>query len=69
MANGSKRLTFVVTEEVKTLLSQMKKEFFYDRTKSDMVRELIDAGLAASAGKRTADAGRGRLCKRHSALP
>ena len=43
----SARLTFVVTEEMKPLLAQLKREYFYDRTKSEMIRELVMAGLDA----------------------
>ena len=43
----STRLTFVVTEEMEPILSRVKKDLFYDRTKSDMIRELVMAGLSA----------------------
>ncbi len=40
-----KRLTFTVTEEIGPLLDRTKKNFFYDRNRSDMIRKLIVAGL------------------------
>lgn len=47
MATNLSRLTFVVTEEMEPLLASAKKERFYDRTRSDMIRELILTGLEA----------------------
>lgn len=59
MATELKRLTFVVTQEMEPLLANAKKEFYYDRTQSDMIRELLLAGLNAvgdsAAKKNTAD--------------
>ena len=45
MATNLTRLTFVVTEEMEPLLASAKKERFYDRTRSDMIRDLILTGL------------------------
>ena len=45
MTTGLTRLTFVVTEDMKPLLAQAKKDLFYDRSQSDMIRELVRAGL------------------------
>lgn len=53
MATELKRLTFVVTQEMEPLLANAKKEFFYDRTQSDMIRELLMAGLNAVGNKAT----------------
>lgn len=47
MATELKRMTFVVTPEVEELLNSVKKEMFYNRTKSDMIRELVSAGVRA----------------------
>ena len=47
MATGMKRITFVVTPDIEAPLDSMKKEYFYDRTKSDMIRELVAAGVRA----------------------
>lgn len=47
MATELKRLTFVVTQDMEPLLAKVKKEFFYDKTQSDMIRELLMAGLNA----------------------
>ena len=41
------RLTFVVTKDMEPLLARAKKDLFYDRTQSAMIRELIMAGLCA----------------------
>ena len=45
MATELTRLTFVVTKEMEPLLADAKKNWFYDRTQSDMIRELLLAGL------------------------
>ncbi len=59
MATELKRLTFAVTQEMEPLLANAKKEFYYDRTQSDMIRALLMAGLNAvgdtSAEKNAAD--------------
>ena len=47
MATTLTRLTFVVTKEMEPLLANAKKNQIYDRTRSDMIRELLMAGLAA----------------------
>ena len=47
MAAALTRLTFVVTKEMEPLLSNVKKNQFYDCTQSDMIRALVLAGLDA----------------------
>jgi hypothetical protein len=47
MGTGLKRLTFAVTPEIETILDKEKQERFYDRSRSDMIRELVKAGLRA----------------------
>ena len=47
MATTMKRLTFVVTPEMEVLLTMFKKKMFFDRTQSDMIRELVSAGMRA----------------------
>lgn len=47
MAAEQKRLTLVVTEDMERLLARAKKELFYDKTQSEMIRELLSAGLDA----------------------
>ena len=47
MATTMKRLTFVVTPEMEVLLTRFKKKMFFDSTQSDMIRELVSAGLSA----------------------
>lgn len=45
MATDMKRMTFTVTKEMKPLLDKAKKELFYDKNQSEMLREIIMAGL------------------------
>lgn len=54
MPTRLKRMTFVVTQEMQPILNRTKKELFYDRTQSDMIRELVIAGLNA-IDEKTAD--------------
>ena len=53
MATELTRLTFVVTKEMEALLANAKKNQFYDRTQSDMIRELVMAGLSTLDKKAT----------------
>lgn len=54
MATGLKRMTFVITPDIEAPLASIKKEFFYDRTQSDMIRELISAGVRAMRAEKAA---------------
>ena len=45
MGTGLKKFTFAVTPDIEAVLDKEKKERFYDRSRSDMIRELIKAGL------------------------
>ena len=45
MPTGYTRLTLVVTKEMETRLANAKRNLFYDCTQSDMIRELVLAGL------------------------
>ncbi len=47
MATELKRMTFVVTPDMEEALNSIKKEMFYNRTQSDMIRELVTAGVRA----------------------
>ena len=47
MATELKRMTFVVTPEMEEPLNSIKREMFYNRTQSDMIRELVSAGVRA----------------------
>ena len=47
MSGQSKRLTFVVTPEIEAQMRSMKKEMYFDRTQSEMIRELVAAGVRA----------------------
>lgn len=48
MKDTCKRITFMVTPEMEVMLDKTKKDFFYKQTKSDMIRELVMAGIRAS---------------------
>lgn len=45
MASKCKRLTFVVTPEMELLLDEMKRDMFYNRSQSEMIRTLVGEGL------------------------
>lgn len=47
MATGSKKLTFAITPDMEAPLDSIKREFFYNSTQSEMMRELISAGVRA----------------------
>ena len=48
MSVQSKRLTFVVTPEIEEKMKDMKREVYFDRTQSYMIRELVAAGIRSS---------------------
>ena len=52
MATELKRVTFVVTPEMEEPLNSIKREMFYNRTQSDMIRELVSAGVRAIKAKK-----------------
>ena len=45
-------MTFAVTPEIEKSLKEVKKEIFYNTTQSDMLRELIAAGIYAIKTKK-----------------
>lgn len=47
MATGSKKLTFAITPDMEAPLDSIKREFFHNSTQSEMMRELISAGVRA----------------------
>ena len=47
MSTDLKRMTFSVTPELEASLKSLKKEMFYDRSQSDMIRTLVSAGMRA----------------------
>lgn len=59
MAAELKRLTFVATPEVEESLSSAKEEMFYNRTRSDMIRDLLRAGLRAVKAEKAEEKPRG----------
>lgn len=54
MATELKRMTFVVTPEMEEALNSIKRELFYNRTQSDMIRELVTAGVRAIKAEKAA---------------
>ena len=59
MSGQSKRLTFVVTPEIEAQMRNMKKEMYFDRTQSDMIRDLVAAGVrSCKTGRETGSAER-----------
>ncbi len=63
MATGLKRMTFAITPDMEVPLNSIKKEFFYDCTKSDMIRELVLAGVRAMRAEKAA---KEKRCERTS---
>lgn len=47
MASKLKRLTFVVTPEMESMLDGIKKEMFYNCSQSEMIRTLVEEGWNA----------------------
>jgi len=41
------RFTISIPDELKTALDKLKKEEFYDKSQSEMVRQILSLGLAA----------------------
>ncbi len=54
MSTELKRMTFSVTPEIEASLKSFKKEMFYDRSQSDMIRTLVSAGMRALETEKTA---------------
>lgn len=52
MSGQSKRLTFVVTPEIEAQMRDMKREIYFDRTQSEMIRELVAAGVRSRKAER-----------------
>ena len=51
MERKSKRLTFVVTPEIEMQMKEIKRDVYFDRTQSDMIRELMAAGVRSCRAK------------------
>ena len=47
MATDLKRFTISVTNEMVTALHAEKRETYYEKTQSEMIRDLINRGLAS----------------------
>ena len=54
MSTDLKSMTFSVTPEIEASLKSFKKEMFYDRSQSDMIRTLVSAGMRALETEKTA---------------
>lgn len=39
------RLTFIVTPEIEAEIQKLKQEVYFDRTQSEMIRDLVAAGV------------------------
>ena len=63
MAAEVKRMTFVVTPDMEKLLDSIKREWFYNCTQSDMIWELVSAGVRAVKAEKAAKENR---CERVS---
>jgi len=55
MATNMKRFTISITPEMDATLAQLKKEVYYDRTRSEMIRDIIMRGLAATTDQKASD--------------
>ena len=47
MATELKRMTFAITPDVEVRLDEMKRKMFYNCSRSEMVRKLLEAGADA----------------------
>ncbi len=45
MATDLNRMTFVVTEDIEVGLDKLKRQVFYNKSNSDMIRTLIKLGI------------------------
>lgn len=52
MNEQSKRLTFVVPPEIEAKMKVLKRDVYYDRTQSEMIRDLVAAGVRSCKVKR-----------------
>lgn len=63
MPTNLKRMTFAVTPEMEAPMDSIKRELFYNRTQSEMIRELVMAGVEAVKAEKAA---KGKRCERAS---
>lgn len=47
MNGQSRRLTFVATPEIEAQMKDIKREIYFDRSQSEMIRDLMAAGMRA----------------------
>jgi hypothetical protein len=45
VATKLNRMTFAITSDIEIHLKELKKRIFYDKTKSEMLRLLVSAGI------------------------
>ncbi|MEG1016751.1 MAG: hypothetical protein RSE36_02975 [Oscillospiraceae bacterium] len=57
MPTSLTRMTITITEDMEPRLECAKKNVFYDRNKSEMIRELVIAGLNAMDEKAAKEKG------------
>lgn len=52
MSTPYTRVTFVITPEMEKRLDDLKREIYYNRSHSEMLRSIVKAGLDAMLGDR-----------------
>jgi len=57
MPTNMKRYTVVLTPEIEKQLDALKQKAFYNKSQSEMTRQLIDAGLRAYKAEKAAKEG------------
>jgi len=45
MSGQGRRLTFVATPEIEAQMKDIKREIYFDRSQSEMIRDLMAAGM------------------------
>lgn len=53
MATNLKRFTISISDEMKIELNEEKKETYYAKTQSEMIRDLITRGLVSLRNEKT----------------
>lgn len=52
MNEPTRRLSFAVPPELEAQMRDMKREVYFDRTQSEMIRELVAAGVRSCKAER-----------------
>lgn len=58
MDKRRKRLSFTITPDMEPRFNGLKKEVFYNCTRSEMIRALVEAGLNSIAVQKAPESGR-----------